>query len=123
MGGMKQVQAPVSRQRFTARQRSELLAQFESCGLSVADFATQHGIGTSTLFSWLRQRRRRPGRAANQSKLPSSPFQEISLPSSLAAPGPWAGEVQLPDGTHLRWSSQTTPALLQELLAHLRASC
>src|SRR5204862_1437811 len=84
----------ISRQRFTAQQRSELLEQFESCGLSVADFATQHGIGTSTFFSWLRQRRRRPARAANKSKLPSSPFQEISLKSSLVAPGPWAGEVQ-----------------------------
>jgi len=123
MGGMKQVQAQIGRQRFTAQRRSELLDQFESCGLSVADFARQHGIGTSTLFSWLRQWRRRRARTANRSKLPLSPFQEISLPSSLAAPGPWAGEVQLPDGTHLRWSSQTAPALLHELLAHLRASC
>src|SRR6266702_2495343 len=97
MGGMKQVQAPVSRQRFTAQQRSELLDQFGSCGLSVADFAAQHGIGTSTLFSWLRQQRRRPARAANKSKLRPSPFQEISIHSTLAAPGHWAGEVQLPD--------------------------
>src|SRR5205809_292404 len=123
MGGMKQVQAPVSRQRFSAQQRSELLDQFESCGLSVADFATQQGIGTSTLFSWMRQRRRRPARAWNKSKLRPSPFQEISIQSTLAAPGHWAGEVQLHDGTHLRWNAQTTPALLHELLAHLRSSC
>jgi len=123
MGGMKQVQAPVCRQRFTAQQRSELLGQFESCGLSVADFATQQGIGTSTLFTWLRQRRGRTARPPNTRRLPSNPFQEISLQRPLPAPASWAGEVQLPDGTHLRWSAQTAPALVHELVAHLRSSC
>jgi hypothetical protein len=119
---MTQVQ-PVSHQRFTAQQRSELLDQFESCGLSVADFATQQGIGTSTLFTWLRQRRRQTARPLNKGKLSSNPFQEISLKHPLPAPASWAGEVQLPDGTHLRWSAQTAPALLHELVAHLRSSC
>lgn len=120
---MKRLSAPASRQRFTAQQRSELIDEFGKCGTSVADFAAQHGIGTSTLFSWLRQRRRRVARASGKAKLPTSPFQEISLQPALTAPVQWAGEVQLPDGTQLRWSSQGAPALLYELLAHLRASC
>jgi transposase-like protein len=122
MTGVKQVQ-PVSHQRFTGPERSELLDQFESCGLSVAEFATQQGIGTSTFFRWLRQRRRQTARPPNKRKPSSSPFQEISLQPPLRAPASWAGEVQLPDGTHLRWSAQTAPALLHELVAHLRSSC
>lgn len=120
---MKKVQVPVTHQRFTSQQRSELLDRFESCGLSVAEFAAQQGIGTSTFFRWLRQRRRQTARPPNKGKLPSSPFQEISLQSPLPTPASWAGEVELPDGTHLRWSAQTAPALLHELVAHLRSSC
>jgi len=123
MGGMKRVQSSVGRQRFNAQQRSAFLDEFERREVSVAEFAAQHGIGTSTFFSWLRQRRSRPAHASDKSKLTISPFQELSLQPALAASGPWAGEVQLPDGTHLRWNGQTAPALLHELLAHLRPSC
>jgi hypothetical protein len=118
---MKQVQGFGCRQRFTPQQRVELLDQYESAGLSVADFATTRGIGTSTFFSWLSQRRRRSLPTAGKSRLPLNPFQEISLPAPMVAPIPWAGEVELPDGTQVRWSSQTAPASLHELLAHLRA--
>ena len=119
---MKRLPARACRLRFTVEQRSELIDEFARSGVSVADFAEQHGIGTSTLFAWLRQRRP-VARASCKAKPPTSPFQEISLQPALTTPGQWAGEVQLPDGTQLRWSSHATPAVLHEVLAQLRVSC
>ena len=120
---MKRDRAIISRQRYTPEQKSQLLDQFERCRLSVAEFAAQHGIVASTLFGWLRRRRRGTGGRRNKPAVASNGFQQVSLASVLSTGGPWVGEVQLPDGTQVRWGSQVECSLLHEVLAHLRGPC
>jgi hypothetical protein len=120
---MKRNHTSPPRQRFTAQQRSQLLNEFEDRTGTASEFAARHGIGTSTLFNWLRQSRQAPVGPSVQAGPPQSPFQQVSLAEVLGGGDHWTGEVRLPDGTQLRWSFQTTPALLHELLAHLRQSC
>ena len=120
---MKRNHTSLSRHRFTAQQRVHLLNEFEGRQGTASEFAARHGIGTSTLFNWLRQSRRASTGPSGPAGPTQAPFQQVSLAEVVGAAGQWAGEVRLPDGTQLRWSSQTTPALLHELLAHLRQSC
>ena len=118
---MKRHRVPISHQRFSPQHKAQLLDEFERLKISVAVFAANNGIGTSTVFAWLRQRRRQTLRTK---PLPTrSPFQQVSLASVLGSGGPWVGEVQLPDGTQVRWGSQVVTGLLHEVLAHLRGPC
>lgn len=114
----------IPRPRFSPEQRSQLLDQLERRSGTLIEFATSHGISSATLFRWLRQHRRVT--APNNGKaLPGSiPFQPVSFGQLIGAGGPWAGEVQLPDGTQVRWggTSPTSEVLLQ-VLACLRRSC
>ena len=120
---MKRNRTPLLRQRFTPQQRAQLLNEFEGRTGTASEFAAEYGIGTSTIFNWLRQRRSaRAGTTGKAGKL-RGPFQEVSLAEALGSGGQWAGEVRLPDGTRLRWSSQTAAPLLHEVLDHLRQSC
>jgi len=120
---MKRDRAIISRQRYTPQQTSQLLDEFERCQLSVAEFAAQHGIVASTLFGWLHRRRRGTAGRPNKTTVARNGFQQVSLASVLGAGGQWAGEVQLPDGTQVRWGSQVECGLLHEVLAHLRGPC
>ena len=120
---MKRNHTSLARQRFTAQQRSHLLNEFEGRPGTASEFAARHGIGTSTLFNWLRRRRREPAQAVGPAGPTQAPFQQVSLAEVLGTGGQWAGEVRLPDGTQLRWTSQTSPGVLQQVLAQLRRSC
>jgi transposase-like protein len=42
--------------RSDAAQRAQLLAAFDRSGLSVADFARQHGVHCTTFYAWRRRR-------------------------------------------------------------------
>jgi transposase-like protein len=95
------------RQRLTSKQRQRLLARFHKSQLTQHDFATQHGIGMSTLSKWLRLEREAP--------LPKVKFQEVRLPSS----GPrWPVEVVSPKGWIVRLqngSDVELPSVLRAL--------
>lgn len=120
---MKRNHTPLPGQRFSAQQRADLLNEFEGRKGTASEFAAGHGIGTSTLFNWLRQSRRVSVGPSVQAGPAQAPFQQVSLAEVLGDGGQWAGEVRLPDGTQLRWSSQTSARLLQNVLAQLRQSC
>jgi transposase-like protein len=45
------------RRRWTPKQWQRLLAKFHESQLTQQDFATQHGVGLSTLSKWLRLER------------------------------------------------------------------
>jgi len=68
------------------------LPQYRSSGLRPAQFAEQHGLKLGTLRNWIQKEG--PGSSLGSE---TSGFQELLLPS-VAAAGPWAAEVQLPDG-------------------------
>jgi len=111
------------RQRFNAQQRSALLEEFKSGQLTAAEFASQHGMAVSTLYNWCRPSRRPRTGAPGQPPPPPRAFQQVSLAEVFSAGGHWVAEVSLPDGTQVRWKSQTSVPMLQDLLAKLRRSC
>lgn len=96
------------RRRWTSKQRQRLLARFHESQLTQHDFATQHGVGLSTLSKWLRLER---DAVPEQVK-----FQEVRLPSPASR---WPVEVVSPQGWIVRLQNgsdaQMLPALLRAL--------
>jgi transposase-like protein len=85
-----------------------LLASFHESQLTQSEFATQHGVGLSTLSKWLRLER---------NAIPTKvKFQEVRLPS-LAARCPV--EVVSPKGWIVRLQNGSDVKSLPELLRAL----
>src|SRR2546421_134787 len=83
----------IEKHRYCNRnERAEWIARYRSSGLRPPQFAEQHGLKLGTLRNWIQKE-------AHESSLgrETTGFQELLLPS-VAAIGPWAAEVQLPDG-------------------------
>jgi hypothetical protein len=120
---MKRHSLRLPRQRFTPERRTQLLDKLERRPGAVAEFAATHGVSSATLFRWLRQRRRVSVPSAGKAHPGRIPFQPVSLGQLFGAGGPWAGEVQLSDGTQVRWGRNPTADVLLQVLAYLRGSC
>jgi len=96
------------RRRWTSKQRQRFLARFHQSQLTQHDFATQHGVGLSTLSKWLRLER-----AAVPAKVK---FQEVRLPSPASH---WPVEVVSPQGWIVRLQNGSDVQLLPKLLQAL----
>src|ERR1019366_3835044 len=75
------------RRRLTSKQRQRLLARFHQSQLTQSEFASQHGVGLSTLSKWLRLER--------DATPPKVKFQEVRLPNPTSR---WPIEVVSPQG-------------------------
>jgi Uma2 family endonuclease len=96
------------RRHWTSKQRQRLLALFHKNEIKQRDFATQHGVGLSTLSKWLRLER-----DAVPAKVK---FQEMRFPS----PAPrWPVEVISPQGWIVRLQNSSDVQQLPELLRAL----
>jgi transposase-like protein len=96
------------RRRWTRKQRQGMLGRFRESQLTQSEFATQHGVGLSTLNKWLRlERDGVPAKVA---------FQEVRLPSPVK---PWPIEVVSPQGWIVRLHNGSDVQLLPELLRAL----
>ena len=96
------------RRRWTAKQRQRLLARFHQSQSTQHDFATQHGVGLSTLSKWLRLER---------DDLPAKvKFQEVRLPSPASR---WPVEVVSPQGWIVRLQNGSDAQMLPQLLRAL----
>ena len=111
------------RQRFNTQQRSALLEEFKGSPLAAAEFASQHGMAVSTLYNWCRRSRRPSGGGPCKAPPPPRAFQQVSLAEVFSTGSHWVAEVSLPDGTQVRWKSQASVPMLQDLLTTLRRSC
>lgn len=96
------------RRRWTRKQRQGLLARFHASQLTQSEFATQHGVGLSTLSKWLRLER-----DAVPAKVK---FQEVRLPSPVSR---WPVEVVSPQGWIVRLQNGSDVQQLPELLLAL----
>jgi transposase-like protein len=96
------------RRRWTRKQRQRLLAKFHQCQLTQSEFATQHGVGLSTLCKWLRLERE-----AIPAKVK---FQEVRLPNPTSR---WPVEVVSPQGWIVRLQNGSDAKSLPELLQAL----
>jgi transposase-like protein len=96
------------RRRRTSKQRQRLLARFHQSQLTQREFATQHGIGMSTLSKWLRLER--------DATPPKVKFQEVRLPNPTSR---WPVEVVSPQGWIVRLQNGSDVKSLPELLRAL----
>ena len=96
------------RRRWTSKQRQRFLARFHQSQLTQHEFATQHGVGLSTLSKWLRLER-----DAVPAKVK---FQEVRLPSPATR---WPIEVVSPQGWIVRLQNGSDVQQLPELLRAL----
>lgn len=96
------------RRRWTRKQRQGLLARFHQSQLTQSEFATQHGVGLSTLSKWLRLER-----DAVPAKVK---FQEVRLPNPASR---WPVEVVSPQGWVVRLQNGSDAKSLSELLRAL----
>lgn len=96
------------RRHWTSKQRQRLLARFHQSQLTLKQFATQHGVGLSTLSKWLRLER-----DAVPTKVK---FQEVRFPNPASR---WPVEVVSPQGWIVRLQNssdvQQLPTLLRAL--------
>jgi hypothetical protein len=76
----------------SAAQWSEIIARYRQSGLGSRDFGAVEGLVPRTFEKWERRLRRKEG---NKGK-----FVEVSSP--LGGSGPWAVEVEFPNGVRLR---------------------
>jgi transposase-like protein len=96
------------RRRWTRKQRQGLLARFHESQITQSKFATQNGVGLSTLSKWLRLEREAP--------TPEVKFQEVRLPNPASR---WLVEVVSPQGWILRLQNGSDMKSLPELLRTL----
>jgi transposase-like protein len=96
------------RRRWTSKQRQRLLARYHGSRLTLKQFATQRGVGLSTLSKWLRLER-----DAVPTKVK---FQEVQLPSPASR---WPVEVVSPQGWIVRLQNGSDVKALPELLRAL----
>jgi hypothetical protein len=111
------------KRHYTPEQRTRLLEELARSGLTVPEFASRHGLCAQTVHGWRHRQRHLPTQAA--SLVPDGPavFAEVPLPELFRPNGAWAGELQLPNGSQLRWNPQASLTVLHSLLAHLRRPC
>ena len=96
------------RRWWTRKQRQLLLAKFHQSQLTQSEFATQKGVGLSTLSKWLRLERE-----AVPAKVK---FQEVQLAKPASR---WPVEVVSPQGWIVQLQNGSDVQILPELLQAL----
>jgi hypothetical protein len=129
-----------SRPPSTPEQRRQWISRFRTSGLTQAEFARQHGLKVYTLQAWLyregrssasppqvgtqgdtahRTERRAVFASRNRRPAPAVGFREVRIPS-LGPSGPWAAEVQWPDGVVLRLGATASASWIESWLKVVR---
>jgi hypothetical protein len=99
-------------QHRTSTQRKQVLAEYRRSGLTQQAFATQAGVGVSTLQLWLRQDRPAPSPHA---------ASFVAVPNLLAStPAPAGYRLRLAGGAVLEIGSDYQPEQLERLLQLLK---
>jgi transposase-like protein len=106
-----------SRRITSAQRRAELLALYQSSGLTQKAFAKREGVNTHTFAAWLSKHRHGSGALAQAASARHAPaaFVELSAPAPLAAPAAPL-EVVLRDGRVARGAHACSLATLVRLL-------
>jgi len=104
---------PTVRKHRTQAQRERILNDYQGTQLSQREFASQAGIGVSTLQCWLRKS------AASPSSAASAGFVEVPNPLTQV-PGVAAYRLRLAGGIDLEIASGFRPTELLSLLRALR---
>jgi hypothetical protein len=76
----------------SAAQWSEIITRYRQSGLGSRDFCAAEGLVPRTFAKWERRLRRKETQKG----------QFVEIPSVSKASGPWAVEVEFPNGVRLR---------------------
>jgi hypothetical protein len=76
----------------SAAQWNEIIARYRQSGLGSRDFCAAEGLGVRTFVKWERRLRRKDGQKG----------QFVEVPTLQVVSGPWAVEVEFPNGVRLR---------------------
>jgi len=106
------------RPRSTPQEREQLVAKYQTSGLTQREFAQQHGVKLGTFQQWI-YRPRSPEPIA-RGKQPA--FQEVSITEVPFLNG-WAAELQLPRGVALRLNSHASAQWVGALVQKLGQIC
>jgi hypothetical protein len=87
-----QMQSNGQVQQRSAAQWGEIIAQYRQSGLGSRQFCAETGLALRTFAKWERRLRR--------SETSKGRFVEVKAPVGTA--GPWAVEVEFPNGVRLR---------------------
>lgn len=98
---------------LTADQKAELVQKFLQSGLGLREFSRQHGIGYTSLYRWVKKEQ--GGITLRPTRPRGVDFTELKLPARVET-SEWAVELTLPNGTVLRMTKDTPPAIVEQLL-------
>jgi transposase-like protein len=106
--------APRKLKTSSASQKAEWVEKYLKSGLSLRQFSNQSGLGYMSLYRWVKKQ---GGTIESGQKAAPAliDFAELKLPLSTPR-SDWAVELSLPNGTVLRMSKDTPPALVDQLL-------
>ena len=105
-----------SRRIASAQRRAELLALYQTSGLTQKAFARREGVNFHTFCAWLTKHRREPDASLQAAPMPAhSAFVELRASASPASP-PAPLEVVLRDGRVARGADASSLAALVRLL-------
>ena len=106
--------APPRLPTFSVSQKAEWVEKYLKSGLSLRQFSKQCGVGHRSLHRWVKKQREilEPQRKHSGEAMD---FAELKLPIATQC-SDWAVELSLPNGTILRLSKDTPPALVDQLL-------
>jgi len=76
----------------SAAQWSEIMARYRHSGLGSREFCAAEGLVPRTFEKWERRLRRKEGQKG----------QFVEVPTPQVSRGPWAVEVEFPNGVYLR---------------------
>jgi transposase-like protein len=99
-------------QTSSASQKAEWVEKYLKSGLSLRQFSKQSGLGYMSLYRWVKKQE---GTTESGQEHAPIDFAELKLPVGTPR-SDWAVELTLPNGTVLRISKDTPPALVDQLL-------
>lgn len=106
-----------ARRRFSVKERSEIVAEYEQSNLTQKAFVERHGISVATLSNWLRCHR--PGQNGTSKGVG---FQAVDV-SRMFGVQRWVAEVVMRDGAVLRLGEQASLRMAEGLMRVLRRAC
>ena len=113
---------PVERSDETA----VLISRYRASGLTLKDFAREHGLPPGRLHYWLYQKHRAasPGGSPRRSRpAHAAVFQEVKLAACAPLAPSWAAEVSLRSGMAVRFNAAGQPGWIGAVVQALQRPC
>jgi transposase-like protein len=94
----------------TPEEKAQWVKRFVESGLSIRKFSKVHDLPLMSLWRWVKRAREQ---AVPSGECAPTQFTELKLPALHSG---WAVELTLPNGTVLRMTKDTPPAMVEQLL-------